>query len=155
MGANNVAAMREALEFAEDELWALGAFDSSKRVAAALAGPPEPPSNVAALREALEMFVSHASCLNHCDIHRFHPDATECDGVLADKSECPMKPECDAVFAGRAALAAPARNCDRYGDEDDAFAAWHESLNDGDVVSVRNAFRWLFALAEGKDESNG
>lgn len=35
----NAAAMREALEFAEDELWALGAFDSSKRVAAALSVP--------------------------------------------------------------------------------------------------------------------
>ena len=51
-----------------------------------------------------------------------------------------------------AALSAPARNCDRYGDEDDAFAAWHDALNDGDVVSVRNAFAWLFAKAEGGAE---
>lgn len=54
--------------------------------------------------------------------------------------------------AASAALSSPARNCDRYGDEDDAFAAWHDALNDGDVVSVRNAFAWLFAKAEGGAE---
>lgn len=46
-----------------------------------------------------------------------------------------------------AALAAPPRNCDRFDDDDDAFAAWHDSLVDGDVVCVRNGFRWLFATA--------
>lgn len=40
MEANNMAAVREALELAENELWALGAFDVSKRMAAALAVPP-------------------------------------------------------------------------------------------------------------------
>ena len=53
-----------------------------------------------------------------------------------------LREACDA------ALSAPARNCDIYVDEDDAFAAWHDALNDGDVVSVRNAFAWLFAKAE-------
>ena len=38
--SGNAAAMREALEFAEEELWAHGVFDSSKRVAAALSAPP-------------------------------------------------------------------------------------------------------------------
>ena len=44
----------------------------------------------------------------------------------------------------KAALSAPPRNCDRFVDEDDAFAAWHDTLEYGDVVSIRNAFRWLF-----------
>lgn len=69
-------------------------------------------NNMAAIRKALEMFVNHASCLYYCDLHRFYPNATKCDGVLADEGECSMKPECDAVFAGRAALAASPRNCD-------------------------------------------
>lgn len=60
----------------------------------------------------------------------------------------------NALDKAKAALAAPPRNCDCYRDEDDAFAAWHNSLADGDVVSVRNAFRWLFAK-EGKEASNG
>ena len=36
----NGAKLREALEFAEDELWAHGLFDASKRIASALAAPP-------------------------------------------------------------------------------------------------------------------
>ena len=40
MEASNIKAMREALEFAEDELWAHGLFDASKRIASALAAPP-------------------------------------------------------------------------------------------------------------------
>ena len=41
----------------------------------------------------------------------------------------------------------PARNCDRFDDDDDAFAAWYGSLKDGDVVRVRDAFQWLYAKA--------
>lgn len=36
----NSAKLREALEFAEDELWAHGLFDASKRIASALAASP-------------------------------------------------------------------------------------------------------------------
>ena len=36
----DAVAMREALEFAENELWAHGLFDASKRIASALASPP-------------------------------------------------------------------------------------------------------------------
>lgn len=62
----------------------------------------------------------------------------------------------NALDKAKATLSAPARNCDRFADEDDAFAAWHDSLNDGDVVSVRNAFRWLFApAAERKGDGDG
>jgi hypothetical protein len=126
--------------------------------------------NAAAMREALELFVNHASCLYHCDIHRFYPETTSCDGVLADEGECPMKTECDAVFKGRAALSAPARNCDRHGDELDAQLAF---LNEVWLISVdrdsmlekdrfenwtdemRSAYaRWLMAKAEGDDHAN-
>lgn len=88
---------------------------------------------IAAIRKALEMFVNHASCLYHCDLHRFYPNATKCDGVLVDEGECPMKPECDAVFAGRAALAVPSRNCDRFVNELDAQLAF---LNEVWLISV-------------------
>lgn len=36
----NASKMREALEFAEDELWSHGLFDASKRIASALSAPP-------------------------------------------------------------------------------------------------------------------
>ena len=36
----NASEMREALEFAENELWSHGLFDASKRIEAALAKPP-------------------------------------------------------------------------------------------------------------------
>lgn len=98
---------------------------------AALAAPPlSAVGNVAKLREALDEIRVAA-------MSDYEPDAD----YLIDT--------CNA------ALSAPARNCDRYGDEDDAFAAWHDALNDGDVVSVRNAFRWLFAKATEEGESNG
>lgn len=85
---------------------------------------------VSEMCEALEMFVNHASCLYHCDIHRFHPEITSCDGKFADGTDCPMKPECDAVFRGRAALAMPLRNCDVGTPEEqtcryDAFCSEH------------------------------
>jgi len=91
--------------------------------------------NATALREALEGVLSALADAG------FHPY------VYGD-------PLAEAVIKARAALAAPPRNCDKYADEDDAFAAWHDSLKDGDIVSVRNALRWLFST-EGKEASNG
>jgi hypothetical protein len=85
--------------------------------------------NDAALREALE------------NIRKFVGAWREV-GVIEKSMAENVFMNCDA------ALAAPARNCDRFDDDDDAFAAWHDALNDGDIVSVRNAFRWLFATAE-------
>ena len=78
------------------------------------------------------------------------------DAQVSEQSDNPSMAGCEReqklYKEVAAALSAPARNCDRYGDEDDAFAAWHDALNDGDVVSVRNAFAWLFAKAEGGAE---
>lgn len=48
----------------------------------------------------------------------------------------------------RAAMAIPVRNCEKHADEDDAFAAWHDSLKDGDIVRVRDAFKWMFAKSD-------
>lgn len=54
MEANNMKALRAALEFAKDELWANVnvASDSSKRVAAALAVPPRNCDRFATIDEA-------------------------------------------------------------------------------------------------------
>lgn len=97
------------------------------------------PGNVAAMREALLAIDRNTDLLD-----------------IADDLAPNLHPSHSFVAVqirkiARAALSAPARNCDRYGDEDDAFAAWHDALNDGDVVSVRNAFAWLFAKAEGAE----
>lgn len=128
-------------------------------------------NNMAAIRKALEMFVDHASCLYHCDIHRLYPNTTECGGVLADGEECPMKPECDAVFKGRAALAAPPRNCDRFVDELDAQLAFlnevwlitvdRETMLEQDKYEnwtdeMRKRFgKWLLAFATKEGEDDG
>jgi len=131
--------------------------------------------NTAAIREALEEFVNHASCLYHCDIHRLYPETTSCDGVLAEGGECPMKPECDAVFKGRAALAKPPRNCDVFESEADrqaAFIAYYNEerslkgtfyeistsdlKHDTDSILI-DYVEWLFkpAKPETKGETNG
>ena len=94
------------------------------------------PCNAAAIRDALESVRNW--CINKLGGASFQ---VAVEGLLqiVDK-----------------AMTAPARNCDRFADEDDAFAAWHDSLNDGDVVSVRNAFRWLLApAAERKGGGDG
>ena len=52
----NVAEMREALEFAEDELWSHGLFDASKRIASALSAPPRNCDRFSNANEALEAF---------------------------------------------------------------------------------------------------
>ena len=46
----------------------------------------------------------------------------------------------------RAALAAPARNCDRFQTAEEAYAAWQKLPN------LASAFAWLFAPAEGGKE---
>ena len=53
---DNVAEMREALEFAEDELWSHGLFDASKRIASALSAPPRNCDRFSNANEALEAF---------------------------------------------------------------------------------------------------
>lgn len=53
---SNTAAMREALEFAEDELWAHGLFDASKRIASVLSKPPRNCDRFATGEETLSAF---------------------------------------------------------------------------------------------------
>ena len=48
--------MREALEFAEDELWSHGLFDASKRIASALSAPQRNCDRFSNANEALEAF---------------------------------------------------------------------------------------------------
>ncbi len=95
-----------------------------REVESALAAPPEPPSNAAALREALE------SCLDFImRIDRaFNPFM---QGLLEN-----------AVAKANAALAAPARNCDRFQTGDrltDAVSALNAYANEKEHEPVR---RW-------------
>ena len=111
-----------------------------------------PPCNAAATREALANLIPVA-------VHGYSTRAWLLTTSHEDENSINLKQlrritedAAKALENARAALSAPPRNCDRFADEDDAFAAWHDSLNDGDIVSVRNAFRWLFAPAEGGAE---
>lgn len=95
------------------------------------AAKPETAHNAAAMREALVEVVRLDSSLKG-RVLKGNKDAIN---LL------------HAVSVATSALAAPPRTSDCYEDGDDAFAAWHDSLKDGDVVGVRNAFKWLFATA--------
>ena len=53
---DNVAEMRMALEFAEDELWSHGLFDASKRIASALSAPSRNCDRFSNANEALDAF---------------------------------------------------------------------------------------------------
>lgn len=91
--AGDAAAMRKALEFAEDELWALGAFDSSKRVAAALSEPARN-CDVGTAEEQQERFREFC---------RRHEAAGEC-GIGSTQAKCPCwrgpkNPDCALVWA--------------------------------------------------------
>ena len=91
--------------------------------------------NVAAMREALE-------------------------GVVKYLGEIiPTQREIELVKSARAALSAPARNCDRfatYKEAVEAYRAWAKRTT-GNVsnVSGRGMLGWIFDTAEGKEESNG
>lgn len=111
--------------------------DLEALVRAALAAPPEPPSNAAAMRGALE------SCLDFI--------------IRIDRAFNPFMQSLleNAVAKAKAALAAPARNCDRFKTEDEAreaYWAYREPLefNDKPFVAITE---WLFATAEGGDHA--
>ena len=65
----------------------------------------------AKLREALINVVKRLEAYVGCDHHTFHPAATTCDGITS-VGKCGKIGTCAAIFKARAALAAPARNCD-------------------------------------------
>lgn len=54
-----------------------------------------------------------------------------------------------AAEMARAALAAPARNCDRFEDGPDALDAYRSTLRDGEEVRVPWLLDWLFEPAKG------
>lgn len=111
----------------------------------------ERPGNAAAMRAALEG-VTHALCyLCVC--------GGECESGEGER--------CAKVKAARAALSAPARNCDRFDEYHDAVDAWHREERclgrhqDGgtcekDPLASTLApvcfARWLFAPAKGGAE---
>ena len=108
--------------------------------------------NAAKMREAVK------SLMDNLQIHAMMP----CEQITMNRAEvCAMIEDC------RAALAAPARNCDRFNsgdpvkDADDAYAEWQRQCDAVGVppsCKVESAFRqWLFATAkpETKGETDG
>lgn len=96
--------------------------------------------NAAAMREALERIVGW------------------CEGCHADTCETVCRPglTSESIHAALAALAAPARNCDKFATADDARdAAKKEFANTMllDDRQLRALVRWLFAPAEGGDHA--
>lgn len=98
----------------------------------------EQPGNAAAMREALKLCVD--SMCEYCHMRPY------CCGDAASG--------CEALRVAKAALAAPARNCDR-------FAKWHEAWDafvaeyggPTDPGETEYYFGvWLFAQAEGGAE---
>lgn len=127
----DAAAARERVEIRRDaEIeWTRIGYDERK------AEERRAPGNAAAMRKALERIVGW------------------CEGCHADACEKVCRPELtsESIHAALAALAAPARNCDRFATEDEAreaYWAYREPLefNDKPFVAITE---WLFAPAEG------
>lgn len=97
------------------------------------------PGNAAALRAALE-WVADFSSDDYVD------DEYSIDGQNLQK----------AAERARAALSAPARNCDRFATAKDALDAFirEKEIKSADVdnMNLRDFFDWLFAEAEGGAE---
>lgn len=112
-------------------------------------------SNAAKLREVLIDVVERLEAYVGCDHHTFHPTATTCDGITS-VGKCGKIGTCAAIFKGRAALAAPPRNCDRFKTAAEAWEAydeWVESYRSKGKTPPFNEFGWLFATAkEGGDK---
>lgn len=92
--------------------------------------------NAAAMREALEAFVESVEWL--------------CDGDESGR----LKRQFGVLLSdARAALAAPARNCDRFATEDEARRAFEEEHSREIVHNLYTAaFDWLFEKMEGGEE---
>lgn len=96
------------------------------------------PGNAAAMREALNRVEHFAN-----DLRNITERDTE---VRADANEI--------VDVCRAALATPARNCDRFSTAEEARAAFEAAHSHGIVHNLYTAaFDWLFAKAEGGDHA--
>jgi len=88
--------------------------------------------NIAAMREALDDIIDKI-------------DTWRSDGTIEHWQYSQLFDIADA------ALAAPVRNCDRFATAEEAYAAWHEWLDDFDDVEAANAFDWLFSTEGGAE----
>ena len=97
-----------------------------------------PSGNAAAMRDALEHATRFASFLS---LH-LEPDSELRKAAVA------------WLVERNAALAAPARNCDRYATAEDAVCAWHDAHPDSEHPNWRALAAWLFdpAAQEGGAE---
>jgi hypothetical protein len=124
---------------------------------AALAALPEPPSNAAAMREALANVERVAKYCAETPRHTpgYPTDAARADVIYSRIAELGR--------VASAAIAAPARNCDRFKTAVDAMEEWNKYPQSrykgcrvcphGDASMVSPAHltlaEWLFAQAEG------
>lgn len=97
---------------------------------------PERPGNAAALREALEWVAQFV------DLGVDDEYGADGQNILT------------AAKTARAALAAPARNCDRFATAEEARKAFEAAHSRGIVHNIYTAaFNWLFAEAKGGDHA--
>lgn len=95
------------------------------------------PGNAAALREALKAIDGNTDLLDIAE--NIAPNLHPSHSFVAVQIRRIV----------RAALAAPARNCDRFEDGPDALNAYKDTLRDGEEVRVPWLLDWLFELAKG------
>ena len=103
--------------------------------------------DAAALRDALEEATERLIRIVGCDHYTFHRNKHHCD-FKTTMGECRNKNICETIFKAKVALAAPARNCDKYATYDAAKCAWYKE-------PIATLFsRWLFAQANEKGDDD-
>ena len=98
------------------------------------------PGNAAAMRAALEGIEDDCRVLDRKD-------------MWEEEGECYYDALRDIREKVSAALATPARNCDRFEDGPDALDAYRGTLCDGEEVRVPWLLDWLFEPAKGGDHA--
>ena len=123
-----------------------GRGDESPRTGQRIA---ELPSNSAAMREALKKCILYITCAESVGI-----------GTITLNDKVKLGPK-KIIKSAKEALAAPPRNCDRFGSYAEARAEWWKTevlpRVDGVVSGAEPPFdEWLFApAAERKGDSDG
>ena len=102
--------------------------------------PYSAPGNAAAMRAALEGIEDDCRVLDRKD-------------MWEEEGECYYDALRDIREKVSAALATPARNCDRFEDGPDALDAYRGTLCDGEEVRVPWLLDWLFEPAKGGDHA--
>ena len=106
-------------------------------------------SNAAAMREALvRMCNPDEACDNFYGPDEMDETCRRCTRNPFDDVEVDGDASCP-LLAARAALAAPARNCDRFATAEEAIRAFAEKWDGDDHPDFGLFGRWLFAPAEG------